>query len=135
MPSSDAPVDPGLRHYIALAIATPGAHLQVGPAGYALYCGSGIVVGGADCDPVKAACIAADLPVIDCRGLDTHALHWIVDTVPIAAVDVPVSPLPWGPLSFAPLAVVAALFRVAGAEVLNIEEPGTWERDTTGTDQ
>ena len=62
--------DSGLREYdkyIASALGTEGGHLSIGRGGFTLYYAGGARLSGYDCEPVKACCIAAGLPVIDSR--------------------------------------------------------------------
>lgn len=109
--------------YIARALATAGGHLAIGRGGFSLYFDRGAHLSGYDCETVKAACVAAGLPVIDSRMLDFAAVARLAIKGPMIAVgEAPSSP-PYHALSFAPLAVVAAAYRSAGAEVWNVE-PG-----------
>ncbi len=109
--------------YIAQALATEGGHLAIGRGGFSLYFDRGAHLSGYDCETVKAACIAAGLPVIDSRMVDFAAAARLAIKGPMIAVGEPPSPPPYHALSFAPLAVVAAAYRSAGAEVWNLE-PG-----------
>ena len=65
-----------------------------------------------DRQPVRSSEVVCDLAV---RG-------------PLIAVGKAPDPEPWGALSCAPLAVVAETYRAAGAEVLNLDGPGTVTR-------
>lgn len=105
--------------YIARALATPGGHLAVGRGGATLYFGDGWLSG---CHPeeIKAACIAAGLPVIDSRAVSFEAVYGLAVRGPMIAVNREPGPEPWGALSYAPLAVVAEAYRAAGAEVFNL---------------
>jgi hypothetical protein len=105
----NAPV--GWSADIARALAVEGRHLEVGRYGYTLYLDRGCRLSGYDLDGMKAACIAAGLPVIDSRS----AIRG-----PIVAVGEPASEPPWHALSYAPLRHVAELYRAAGAEIHNL---------------
>ena len=121
--------------YIAQALATEGGHLAIGRGGFSLYFDRGAHLSGYDCETVKAACIAAGLPVIDSRMVDFAAVAHLAIKGPMIAVGEPPSPPPYHALSFAPLAVVAAAYRSAGAEVWNLE-PGprsAGEQESGGT--
>lgn len=62
---------------------------------------------GHDCETIKAASIAAGLPVIDSRGLDFAVVCDLAVRGPMVAVGEPASPPPGGDFSYAPLAAVA----------------------------
>lgn len=123
--------------YIARALATDGGHLSIGRGGFVLHFGWGARLSGYDCETIKAACIAAGLPVIDSRMVDIDAVMRLVIRGPMVAVgEEPSAPSPdqvrsslWTALSYAPLAVVAAAYRDAGAEVWNLDltEPAAIE--------
>ena len=71
------------------ALSTEGGHLFVGEGGYVLAYQRGTTLSGYDVAPVKAACIAAGLPVIDSRRLGFEAaLHLAIHT-PMIAVGEP----------------------------------------------
>ncbi len=128
--------------WIARALATPGGHLAIGRGGFTLHYGHGWL-SGYDCEPVKAACVDAGLPVIDSRGVAFERVWDLAVRGPMVAVDVPASeppplatPLsfaerslwlapPYHALSYAPLAVVGDAYRRLGAEVFNLHPPGT----------
>jgi hypothetical protein len=105
---------------IAKALAVEGGHLAIGRGGYTLWFARGSRQSGYDCDTVKAAAIAAGLPVIDSRRVDFDAVARLVISGPMIAVGEPASPDPYTSLSYAPLAVVAEAYRAAGAEVFNL---------------
>ena len=68
---------------IAKALATEGGHLFIGRGGFSLHYEAGWL-SGYDCETVKAAAIAAGLPVIDSRMVDFGkvadlALRWSDD--------------------------------------------------------
>ena len=120
---------------IALALATSGGHLSIGRGGATLhYCNSRL--SGCDCATIKAAAIAAGLPVIDSRMVPFGLAARLAVEGPMVAVNEPPSPRPWHAFSYAPLAVVAAAYRQAGAEVVNLPaEPaldGLFERLPAG---
>lgn len=105
---------------ISRALSTDGGHLFVGEGGYVLAYQQGTTLSGYDVAPVKAACIAAGLPVIDSRRLGFEAaLHLAINT-PMIAVGEPADARPWHGLAHAPLRHVAALYHAAGAEVINL---------------
>lgn len=106
--------------YIAHALATEGGHLSIGRGGFGLYFGRGACLSGYDCETVKAACIAAGLPVIDSRMVDFATVARLAINGPMIAVGEPPSPPPYHAFSYAPLAVVAAAYWAAGAEVWNL---------------
>ena len=117
------PDDPALRDYddyIASALRTEGGHLSIGRGGFTLYCARGARLSGYDCEPIKARCIAAGLPVIDSRTAAFEAVVRLAVGGPMTAVGEDPSPQPYHALSYAPLAVVADAYRAAGAEVFNI---------------
>jgi len=105
---------------IERALAVDGGHLFVGEGGFTLAYQRGTTLSGYDVEPVRAACIAAGLPVIDsrCLGFDA-ALHLAIHT-PMIAVGEPADAKPWHGLAHAPLHHVAALYHAAGAEVVNL---------------
>ena len=107
---------------IAEALATGGGHLSIGRGGFILWYGDGSRLSGYDPEPIKVACIAAGLPVIDSRGVAFDAVAQLVLRGPMVAVGAPPDPPPYGPFSYAPLAAVAAAYRAAGAEVVNLPE-------------
>lgn len=107
--------------YIARALATAGGYLSIGRGGFSLHFGRGAHLSGYDCETVKAACIAAGLPVIDSRMVDFAAVARLAVNGPMIAVGEPPSPPPFHAFSYAPLGVVAAAYRTAGAEVWNLE--------------
>jgi hypothetical protein len=108
--------------YIAQALATEGGHLAIGRGGFSLYFGWGAHLSGYDREPVKAAGIAAGMPVIDSRMVDFAAVARLAIKGPTIAVGEQPSPPPYPALSYAPLAVVAAAYRAAGAEVCNLDQ-------------
>ena len=107
---------------IVEALATKGGHLSIGRGGFILWYGDGCRLLGYDSEPIKAACIAAGLPVIDSRGVTFDAVARLVLRGPMVAVGAPPDPPPYGPFSYAPLAAVALAYRAAGAEVVNLPE-------------
>lgn len=117
-------MEPGYSHadLIARALATPGGHLSIGHAGFALRFDRGATLSGYDCDRIKEECVAAGLPVIDSREVAFADLWRVVVGGPMAAVGRPPDPPPWHPLSDAPLHHVAALHRAIGAEIINLPE-------------
>ncbi|MGG5889989.1 hypothetical protein ACLF3G_22905 [Falsiroseomonas sp. HC035] len=106
--------------YIREALITEGGHLAIGRGGFTLYFARGEYLSGHDCETIKAACIAARLPVIDSRGLEFEVVCDLAVRGPMVAVGEPASALPWGAFSYAPLAAVADAYRAAGAEVWNL---------------
>lgn len=112
---------------IERALAVDGGHLFLGEAGFTLAYQRGTTLSGYDVAAIKAACIAAGLPVIDSRGLGFEtALHLAIHT-PMIAVGEPADAQPWHAMAHAPLHHVAALYHAAGAEVDNLPA-------VTGTD-
>ena len=107
---------------IAKALATDGGHLSIGRGGFILWYGDGCRLLGYDSEPIKAPCIKAGLPVIDSRGVAFDAVARLAIRGPMVAVGAPPDPPPHGPFSYVPLAEVAAAYRAAGAEVVNLPE-------------
>ena len=66
--TSDVPPYHDDRGLIARALATVSGHLAIGRGGYTLHYDRGCRLSGYDVEPIKAACIAAGLPVIDSPG-------------------------------------------------------------------
>jgi hypothetical protein len=106
--------------YIREALITEGGHLAIGRGGFTMHLARGAYLSGHDCETIKAACIAAGLPVIDSRGLAFEVVCDLAVRGPMVAVGEPASPPPWGAFSYAPLASVADAYRAAGAEVWNV---------------
>ena len=104
---------------IRRALAVEGGHLAIGQGGYTLYYAEGSRLSGYDVEPMKAACIAAGLPVIDSRMLNFETAMHLVMRGPMVAVGKPADDPPWHCLADAPLSHVADLYRAAGAEVIN----------------
>ena len=105
---------------ISRALSTAGGHLFVGEAGYTLAYQRGTTLSGYDVAPVRAACVAAGLPVIDSRRLGFEAALHLAIHGPMIAVGEPPDAQPWHALAHAPLHHVAALYHAAGAEVVNL---------------
>ena len=102
------------------ALAVDGGHLFVGTGGFTLAQGRGSTPSGYDVASIKAACIAAGLPVIDARSLGFEtALHLAIHS-PMIAVGEAADPQPWHAMAHAPLRYVATLYHAAGAEVVNL---------------
>lgn len=111
---------------IAAALTTKGGHLFVSSGGASLYSRNGRL-SGCNVPVLKAACIAAGLPVIDSRCIDDEPGLWLLAVdVPMVAVGRDANPAPWkGAVSYAPLQYVAGLYQAAGAEVYNVPEAVT----------
>ena len=106
--------------YVRQALAVEGGHLFLGPNGTVLHFAPGARARGFPCEALKAACLAAGLPVIDCRAAPFRLLYAVVVEGPTVAVGKPPDPRPWHSLSDVPLAHVAALYHAAGAAVSNV---------------
>ena len=115
--------------YVRQALTVEGGHLFLGPNGAVLHFAPGARASGFPCEAIKAACLAAGLPVIDCRAVPFRPLYAVVVEGPTVAVGKPPDPGPWHSLSdasaanaarFGELAHVAALYHAAGAEVSNV---------------
>ena len=106
--------------YVRQALAVEGGHLFLGPNSAVLHFAPGTRVSGFPCAAIRVACLAAGLPVIDCRAASFRLLYAVVVEGPTVAVGKPPDPRPWHSLSDAPLAHVAALYHAAGAEVSNV---------------
>ena len=104
---------------IAKALATQGGHLFIGRGGFSLHYENGWL-SGYDCETVKAAAIAAGLPVIDSRKVDLGKVAELAIRGPMIAVGRPADPPPWNALSYAPLVAVAEAYARAGADVCNL---------------
>ena len=125
----------GYAQVVALACVTEGGHLEIGPYGGMLAYserGTPCRMSGFDVDAMKVAAIDAGLPLIDTRGLATEVRCRVAVGSPLIAVGETPDPPPYHGLSRAPLAVVADLYRAAGAEVLNLPFA---ETAACGTDQ
>ena len=117
---------------IGRALRIEGGHLAIGRGGYLLHFGRGATLSGYDCDRMKAACIARLLPVIDSRYAPIRDVARVAVSGPMVAVGEPADPPPWGALSRAPLSVVAAAYRAAGAEVVNLPARADHADEPTG---
>jgi len=106
--------------HVRQALAVEGGHLFIGHNGAILHFAPGARVSGFPCGAIKAACLAAGLPVIDSRTAPFRRLHAVVAEGPMTAVGKPPGLQPWHSLSDAPLAHVAGLHHVAGADVFNV---------------
>ncbi len=111
---------------IAKALATEGGHLFIGRGGVSLHFENGWL-SGYDCETVKAAAIAAGLPVIDSRKVEFSKVAELSIRGPMIAVGRPADLPPWGALSYAPLVAVAQAYARAGAEVYNLPVTGARE--------
>jgi hypothetical protein len=120
MHNSDDPTLRDYDDYIASALRTEGGHLSIGRGGFTPHYAGGARLSGYDCEPIKARCIAAGLPVIDSRIVAFEEVVRLAVRGPMVAVGQALSPAPYHALSYAPLAVVASAYRTAGAEVFNI---------------
>jgi hypothetical protein len=107
--------------YIDAAKRVVGGHLKIGRGGYTIHDGTSSL-SGYDCEPVKTACIAAGLPVIDSRMAAIEAVAALAVRGPLIAVGREPDPAPWHPYAHAPLGIVAAAYRKAGAEISNIPD-------------
>ena len=107
---------------ISRALAVDGAHLFIGQGGYTLYYKRGTTLSGYDVVPMKAACIAAGLAVVDSRALPFDTALRLAIHGPMIAVGEPADAQPWHGWTHAPLQHVAALYHAAGAEVVNLPE-------------
>ena len=106
--------------YVRQALAVEGGHLFLGPNDAVLHFAPSARARGFPCEAIKAACLAASLPVIDCRAVPFGALYAVVVEGPMVAVGKSPDPQPWHSLSDAPLSHVAALYHAAGADVFNV---------------
>lgn len=113
--------------YIEKAKQTIGGHLHIGRGGFTLHSGTSRL-SGYDCDHVKSLCIAAGLPVIDSREVPIDLVAKLAVRGPMIAVNRDADPRPWHAYAYAPLEVVAAAYRQAGAEVFNIADSDFEER-------
>jgi hypothetical protein len=107
--------------YIARALATPGGHLGIGRGGFTLHFENSRL-SGYDCEFIKKVATDAGLPVIDSRVIPFDLAATLAVRGPMIAVNTEPSPKPWHGLAYAPLAAVAAAYRKAGADVLNVPE-------------
>jgi len=118
--------------YIIRALETEGGHLSLGRGGFTLYFGRGARLSRYDCEHIKASCITAGLPVIDSRVVAFEDVVRLAVRRPMVAVGEQASAPPHHALSFAPLRVVAQVYREAGAEVFNLPEPAGPARRVRG---
>ena len=102
------------------ALAVDGGHLFVGDAGFTLAYQRGTTLSGYNVEALKAACVAAGLPVIDSRRLGFETALNLAIYTPMIAVGEPADAQPWHAMVHAPLHHVAALYHAAGAEVVNL---------------
>ncbi len=102
------------------ALRTDGGHLSIGRGGFTLHFGRGCTLSGYDLESIKATCIACGLPVIDSREVPFDEAFRLAVRGPMIAVGQPADAPPWGSLSNAPLRVVGAAYRRAGADVVNL---------------
>lgn len=107
------------RTDIARALRTLGGHLSIGRGGFTLHY-ENCRLSGYDDDVIKAQAIAMGLPVIDSRRLPFEIAAKLAIHGPMIAVNRPADAGPWHGFSSAPLAIVAAAYRHAGADVHNI---------------
>ena len=121
---------------IARALSVEGGHLFVGHGGYTLSYALGATSSGYEAGRIQHACLSAGLPVIDTRMLDFDLALQLACRSPMIAVGEPPRHAPtdsgpdtWGPLSYAPLAHVAEIYRAAGAEISNLPPPWSRRRD------
>lgn len=119
-PSLHCPPDRSDEPRIARALATAGGHLAIGRGGFTLHYDRGCRVSGHDVEPIKAACIAAGLPVIDSREVPFEEVAKLAVGGPMVAIGEKPDAPPWNALAFVPLRVVAEACREAGAGVFNI---------------
>lgn len=105
---------------ITRALATIGGHLAIGRGGYTLHYDRGCRLSGYDVEPIKAACIAAGLTVIDSREVPFEAVAKLAAGGSMVAVGEEPDASPWHAFAFVPLRVVAEAYREAGAEVHNL---------------
>lgn len=132
------------RALVAKARATPGGHLAIGPEGCTLHWAepdeaipvppegdrpghtlrarTGGRLSGANPAVLKALCLRAGVPVLDCSRVPFAVAVALVARGPMVAVGEAPDPPPWHALSHAPLAHVAALYRAAGAEALHVPD-------------
>jgi hypothetical protein len=110
--------------HIARALATAGGHLAIGRGGVTLHFDQGSRLSGCAPGAIKEAAVAAGLPVIDSRDMPFEAVWRLAVQGPMVAVGRAPDPPPWHALAYAPLEAVAAAYRDAGAEVLNLDPPG-----------
>ena len=128
MRKSDDPCLQDYDEYITGALCTEGGHLSIGRGGFTLFYAPGVRLSGYDCESIKTCCIAAGLPVIDSRMVAFEDVVRLAVRGPMTAVGEEASPPPYHALPYAPLSVVTAAYRAAGAEVLNLTEPGQRKR-------
>lgn len=106
---------------IAQALATPGGHLGIGRGGFILHFKNSRL-SGYDCALIKQVAADAGLPVIDSRMVPFELVATLAVRGRMIAVNTEPSPRPWHGLAYAPLAAVAAAYRKARAEILNLPE-------------
>jgi hypothetical protein len=94
MHNSNGPTLRDYDDYIASALRTEGGHLSIGRGGFTLFHASGARLSGYDCEPIKARCIAAGLPVIDSRMVAFEEVVRLAVRGPMVAVGEAPSPAP-----------------------------------------
>lgn len=127
VPLPAAALEPADHARIVRALTTAGGHLFVGRNGYTLWYDRGCRLHGYDVEPMRAACIAAGLPVIEDREVAFETMARLVISGPMIAVGEEPSATPYHALSYAPLSDVAEEYRRAGAEVFNVQPDGAAE--------
>jgi hypothetical protein len=116
----NAPERDSTEDLIGRALRTEGGHLSIGRGGFSLHFGRGCTLSGYDWESIKATCISCGLPIIDSREIPFDEAFRLAVRGPMIAVGQPADAPPWGSLSNAPLRVVAAAYRAAGADVVNL---------------
>ena len=114
--------DTYLADLLRQTLRTTGGHLSIGRGGYSLHYAKGCALSGYGCDAIKHACIDVGVPVIDSRNVSLEVVCKIAIHGPMIAVGEEPGFFLHRMYSTESLAVVAAEYRAAGAEIFNIPD-------------
>lgn len=121
--ASPTRVHPDDSSTIAEALTVEGAFLFVGMAGFVLHLGPGLnTLTGTDGEGLLSGALAQGLPIIDARLISEAEQLRLAIELPMPAVGCAPTPPPYGPLSLAPVEVLAAVYAAAGARLANLPD-------------
>jgi hypothetical protein len=118
-----------LDDLIAQSCATRGGHLWINLSEWTLYVSWGRTISGYDLDAMKARVLSAGGAIIDVRKADRNQVLHIAFNGPMIAIGEEPRSIICAALSYESLEIVAARYRLAGAELHNIADPEV--RDAT----
>lgn len=122
-PASSPPAGRTDASYIAEALTIESAFLFVGMAGFVLHLGPGLnTLTGTDVEDLFGEALAKGLPIIDVRLIPEPEQIRLAHELPMPAVGCTPTPPPYGPLSRAPLEILAAVYAAAGARLANLPD-------------